>query len=86
MKFSGSDSWEISVREWDGQFDTALWIRAAERIEVPAAGVVTMPLDLEELPLRAVPPEHHRAAGGGGPGPADGGRDVSGARAFPADT
>ncbi|MBS2549428.1 hypothetical protein KGQ19_21425 [Catenulispora sp. NL8] len=50
MKISGSDSWEIRVTDFDWLLVPALWIRAAERIDVPVAGVVTAPLDIEEMP------------------------------------
>lgn len=50
MKVSGSQSWGIRVNEFDWLLGPALWIRAAERIDVPVAGVVTGPLDIEEVP------------------------------------
>lgn len=56
MKYAGSDSWQIRLSEWDGPLETALWIRAAERIDVPVGGVVTMPLDLDELPTPSPTP------------------------------
>ncbi|HEX4702242.1 MAG TPA: hypothetical protein VH352_08965 [Pseudonocardiaceae bacterium] len=40
----------ISVDQWDQHLDWALWIRAAERIEVPADEVVTGPPDVDPLP------------------------------------
>lgn len=35
---------------WNQSLDWALWFRAAERIDVPAEGVVPGPLDIETLP------------------------------------
>ncbi|WP_194896184.1 hypothetical protein [Catenulispora pinisilvae] len=55
MKYSGTDSWEIRVNEFDWLLGPALWIRAAERIDVPIAGVVTGPLDIDELDLDELP-------------------------------
>lgn len=50
MKFAGSESWTISVDQWDQKLDLALWIRAAERIDVPAGGLFPGPLDLDPVP------------------------------------
>ncbi|NJC70620.1 hypothetical protein HC031_12980 [Planosporangium thailandense] len=38
------------MRRWETLIDYALWIRAAERIEVPAGGLVPGPVDLDPLP------------------------------------
>jgi hypothetical protein len=40
----------MSVDRWNIFYDLALWLRAAERIEVPAGGVVTGPLEIDPLP------------------------------------
>ena len=54
VKFAGTQSWQISVNEWDGRLECALWFRAAERIEVSAGGVVTGPPDVDPLPAPSV--------------------------------
>jgi hypothetical protein len=43
-------SWRINVDQWNTEYDRMLWVRAAERIDVPAGGVVPGPLDIEPLP------------------------------------
>ncbi|WP_042396948.1 hypothetical protein [Streptacidiphilus carbonis] len=50
MRYAGSDSWTISIREWEQQLEWALWLRAAERIPVPAGGAIPGPLDIDPLP------------------------------------
>jgi hypothetical protein len=55
VKFAGTQSWQIRVSPLGGRLESALWIRAAERIEVPAAGVVTGPPDVDPLPAPSVP-------------------------------
>lgn len=50
MRRAGSPSWEIRLDRWNQSLDWALWFRAAERIDVPAEGVVPGPLDIETLP------------------------------------
>lgn len=55
MEYAGTKSWRISVSEWDFHLEWALWVRAAERIEVPVGGVVTGPLDIDPLPEPSVP-------------------------------
>ena len=50
MKYSGSDSWEIRVDEWDWELEAALWVRAAEQIDVPVGGVVTAGLEPDVAP------------------------------------
>lgn len=54
MKFAGTASWQIRVDEWGSRLGCALWIRAAERIEVPVGGVVTGPPDVDPLPEPSV--------------------------------
>ncbi len=53
--------WQISVDQWNTEYDRMLWIRAAERIQVPAGGVVPGPLDIDQLP----PPSPGRTADDG---------------------
>ena len=48
--FGDGPSWQISTDRWNQAFDWALWIRAAERIDARAGGVVPGPLDIEPLP------------------------------------
>jgi len=55
VRFAGTTSWQISVNEWDQHLEWALWVRAAERIEVPAGGVVTGPPDVDPLPAPSAP-------------------------------
>jgi hypothetical protein len=50
VKVSGLDSWEIRVSEWDWELEVALWVRAAERIDVPVGGIVTAGLELDVVP------------------------------------
>jgi hypothetical protein len=46
----GDLSWRIAVDRWNQEYDWALWLRAAERIDAPAGGAVPGPLDLDPLP------------------------------------
>src|SRR5260370_31067849 len=50
MQLAGSPSWRISEDRWPESFDWALWVRAAERIDVASGGVVPGPADFEPLP------------------------------------
>jgi hypothetical protein len=50
MRFSGTESWSLSIDQWDELLECVLWFRAAERIEVPAGGLVTGPLDVDPGP------------------------------------
>jgi hypothetical protein len=54
MRAAGTASWSISIDQWDHQLEWALWFRAAERIEVPAGGLVTGPPDVDPLPEQSV--------------------------------
>lgn len=54
MRMLGSDSWRMSIGGGSLLHDWALWIRAAERIDVPAGGVVPGPLDIARLPAPSV--------------------------------
>jgi hypothetical protein len=50
MRRAGETSWVIGVRRWEQLPEVALWIRAAERIDVPADPVVPGPLDIDPFP------------------------------------
>jgi hypothetical protein len=50
VRQAGKPSWRIVVRRWEQLFDCALWIRAAERLDVPADGVIPGPLELDPAP------------------------------------
>lgn len=63
MRSAGSASWSISVDQWDHQLEWALWFRAAERIEVPADGVVTGPPDVDPVPEPSLPSGEELAEG-----------------------
>lgn len=52
MEVAGKRSWRISEERWSEAFDVPLWIRAAERIDVPAGGVVPGPAAIDVLPER----------------------------------
>lgn len=54
----GPISWRIGIRRWEYLVDCALWIRAGERIEVPAHRLVPGPLDHDELLRPSRPPGH----------------------------
>ena len=56
MEVAGTRSWRISEDRWSEAFDLALWFRAAERIDVPAGGVVPGPAELDVLPDRSAAP------------------------------
>jgi hypothetical protein len=49
MRLSGTDSWRVEVRT-DSLIDCALWIRAAERLDVPPDPLVPGPADLTHPP------------------------------------
>lgn len=55
MYHTGSTSWQIAVNDRDERAEYALWIRAAERIEVQIGGIVPGPLDLDPLPAPSLP-------------------------------
>jgi hypothetical protein len=65
MEVAGTRSWRISEDRWPEVFDLALWFRAAERIGVPAGGIVPGPADIDALPDRSAAPadETELAAG-----------------------
>ena len=50
MRLADTKSWLIRTDRWSEPFDMALWFRAAERIDVPAGGVVPAALDIDPLP------------------------------------
>ena len=56
MEVAGTRSWRISEDRWPEAFDVALWFRAAERIDVPAGGVVPGPAAIDALPDRSAAP------------------------------
>jgi hypothetical protein len=55
VRFAGAPSWQIRVDPWPTELDLALWIRAVERIPVPADGLVPGRLDLDPLPAASEP-------------------------------
>jgi len=52
MHHAGSPSWEVRIDRWSQRYDVPLWIRAVERIDVPADGIVPGPLEDDVLPPR----------------------------------
>jgi hypothetical protein len=60
MQPAGTRSWRISEDRWSEAFDVALWFRAAERIDVPAGGIVPGPAEIDPLPDRGA--DHAGAA------------------------
>jgi hypothetical protein len=56
VRFAGAPSWQIRVDRWPWELELALWIRAVERIPVPAGGVVPGRLDLDPIPPASEPP------------------------------
>ncbi len=57
MRYAGaSESWSISVGEWDQGVDAALWLRDVERIPVGPEEVVPGPLELDPLPGPTIDP------------------------------
>lgn len=59
MELAGSRSWRISEDRWSEAFDVALWFRAAERIDVPAGGIVPGPAEIDPPPARSAAPADH---------------------------
>ena len=57
MAAAGTRSWRISEDRWPEAFDVALWFRAAERINVPAGGMVPGPAEIGDLPERTAAPD-----------------------------
>jgi hypothetical protein len=55
VRFAGAPSWQISEDPWPTELDLALWVRAVERIPVPAGGSVPGRLDLDPLPAASEP-------------------------------
>jgi hypothetical protein len=53
VEVAGSRSWRISEDRWSEAFDVALWFRAAERIDVPAGGIVPGPAEIDPPPIRS---------------------------------
>lgn len=57
VKLMGVPSrWQIRVEQGEEATDFALWLRAAERIEVPAGGIVPGPLDITPPPRPRITP------------------------------
>ena len=56
MEVAPRRSWRISEERRTEAYDVPLWFRAAERIDVPADGVVPGPLEIDELPDRSAAP------------------------------
>lgn len=50
MRHAGQESWQIREDRWIQHFEWALWVRAAERIDAPAGGIVPGPLLIDPLP------------------------------------
>ncbi|MFE9428153.1 hypothetical protein ACFYNO_34945 [Kitasatospora sp. NPDC006697] len=50
MNRLGYPSWSINGRRWGDLLHYPLWLRAVERIDVPAGGLVPGPLDIADLP------------------------------------
>ena len=50
MRQAEGASWQMDVRRGDLLCDVALWVRAVERIDVPADPIVPGPLDADQLP------------------------------------
>lgn len=64
VRFAGTASWQLRIDRWDLAADHALWLRAAERIDVPAGGIVPGPL-ADETPAPARPLSDPAAAATG---------------------
>src|ERR1700723_1200988 len=56
MELAGTRSWRISEDRGPEAFGVALWVRAADRIDVPAGGVVPGPAEIDALPDRSAAP------------------------------
>src|SRR5947208_1354463 len=63
MHLGGGPSWQISTDRGNQAYDWALWIRAAERIHVPAGGLVPGPLAIDPLPEPSTTPGTNLAEG-----------------------
>jgi hypothetical protein len=50
MRYAGQRSWQIREDRWIQHFEWALWVRAAERIDAQAGGIVPGPLLIDPLP------------------------------------
>ena len=60
MRYAGSaQSWSIGIDQWSQTLELPLWIRAAERIPVPAGGVVPGPLDVDPQPAQSTDTDPH---------------------------
>jgi hypothetical protein len=56
LRNRGAGSWQIHIQHWEQHLDTALWLRAAERIDVGPGGVVPGALEIDPLPEPTVTP------------------------------
>lgn len=56
MEVAPARSWRIREERWNEEYDLPLWFRAAERIDVPAGGVVPGPAEIDPLPDRSAAP------------------------------
>lgn len=55
MRFAGASSWQVRVDQGVTELDLALWVRAVERIPIPAGGLIPGPLDLDPIPPASEP-------------------------------
>jgi hypothetical protein len=53
MEVAPARPWRIREERWNEEYDVPLWFRAAERIDVPAGGVVPGPAEIDPLPDRS---------------------------------
>jgi hypothetical protein len=53
MEVAPARPWRIREERWNEEYDVPLWFRAAERIGVPAGGVVPGPAEIDPLPDRS---------------------------------
>ncbi len=56
MEVAPTRPWRIREERWNEEYDVPLWFRAAERIDVPAGGVVPGPAEIDPLPDRSAAP------------------------------
>jgi hypothetical protein len=56
MEVAPRRPWRVREERWAEAYNVPLWFRAAERIDVPAGGVVPGPADIDALPDRSAAP------------------------------
>jgi hypothetical protein len=56
MEVAPTRPWRIREERWNEEYDLPLWFRAAERIGVPAGGVVPGRAEIDPLPDRSAAP------------------------------